>query len=261
MLVIILKRDFERPDPTFSPRSESLHFMPAPMIQYFFLRRSNLVLAFLACLTFGLTLLSAAPSPAELFNSAVDKLPVEERVALRKGEPIVTGDKGVYLGRVLVSTTPDVVWAVLTDYDSFPRILPNVVSSKILTTEGNRKVIEQVDVRPFLLINVRSRIRTTVTEIDNKRIDFRLVEGDLQKLQGYWQIEPIAPYAGASANQVLITQVVEAQPTAGTPKDVFYGIFKNTLGKNLNALRQEMLRRQASQPANATPPKKSANVF
>ncbi|MBW4522159.1 MAG: SRPBCC family protein [Scytolyngbya sp. HA4215-MV1] len=232
--------------------------MPVFFSKHLSFLRGGPSLALLSTLTLGLTFLNAAPLPAELFNSPVDKLPVAERVSLRKGEAIVTGDKGIYTGRILVATTPEVVWAVLTDYASFPRILPNVVSSQVLSTEGNRKVIEQVDVRPFLLVNVRSRVRTTVTETDKNRIDFRLVEGDLQKLQGYWEIQPISPYAGAAANQVLITQVVEAQPSAGIPKDIFYGIFKNTLGKNLNALRQEMLRRSPSSSMNEALPKKSS---
>jgi hypothetical protein len=66
---------------------------------------------------------------------------------------------------------------------------------------------------------------------------------DLQSLNGYWKIEPVAPYSGAKANQVLITQVVQVQPKSGTPSGIFYSIFKDSLGKTLNAIKREVDRR------------------
>ncbi len=195
------------------------------------------------CLTL-ITLTSAVSSGnAQLFNSTVDQLPVSDRSTLKSGKALVTGEKGNYVARVLVKSSQDTAWNVLTDYGSSSKFIPNVVSSKVLESNGNRKVIEQVDARQIFFVNVRSRIRSSVTETAKTRIDFQLTDGDLQSLKGYWTVEPIAAFSGAKADQVLITQVVEAQPKSGTPKDIFYNLFKDSLGKNLSAISQEVGRR------------------
>lgn len=188
--------------------------------------------------------IAVAPSVrAGLFNSPVDQLPVSERVKLRNGQVLVTGEKGKYTAKILVTGSPDLAWEVLTDYDNFSKFLPNTVSGKVITVNGNQKVVEQVDTRQVFLMNVQSRIRSATTETPKSRIDFRQIDGDLQSLEGYWKIEPVAPYSGAKANQVLITQVVDAQPKSGTPKKIFYSLFKDSLGEIMIAIRKEVDRR------------------
>ena len=191
--------------------------------------------------------LSGASLAAEtgLFSSAVDQLPASSRVSLRSGNALVSGDQGRYVARVLVTATSDTAWSVLTDYNNFPKFLPNITSTKILETKGNQKVVEQVDSRQVFLFTITSRVRLAITESDRRRVDFRQVDGDLQSISGYWQIEPIAPYQGAAPNQVLITQVVEAQPKSGTPRDTFYDIFKGSLNQTMVALSREVSRREA----------------
>lgn len=191
-----------------------------------------------------ITTIAVTPSAsAQLFNSPVDQLPVSERTKLKDGQPLVTGEKGKYTAKVLVTASPDLAWEVLTDYDNLSKFVPNMVSDKVLTVNGNQKVVEQVDTRKIFLINVQSRIRSAITETPKSRIDFRQIDGDLQSLDGYWKIEPVAPYSGAKANQVLITQVVEVQPKSGTPSGIFYSVFKDSLGKVFNAIKGEVGRR------------------
>lgn len=101
-------------------------------------------------------------SGSGLFNSTVDQLPTGERVTLRNGQPIITGENGKYTARVLVSTSADTAWSVLTDYSNTPKFVPHVVSSKVITANGNQKVIEQVDARQVVFISTRSRIRSAM---------------------------------------------------------------------------------------------------
>ncbi len=183
------------------------------------------------------------PAQAKLFDSPVDQLPAVQRATLRDGKALVTGEQGKYTARVLVTATPDVAWAVLTDYDNLAKFLPNLVSSQLVKSQGNEKVIEQVDSRQVLLLTVKSRVRSVLTETAKSRIDFYQLEGDLQSLKGYWKIEPVAPFNGAKPTQVLITQVVEAVPKSGTPKALFNDLFKDSLGKTLGAIGQEVSRR------------------
>lgn len=188
----------------------------------------------------------SATSPAtnaKLFDSTVDRLPAQERVKLKSGQPVVTGNNGKYTARVLISTSTDTAWSVLTDYSNTPKFVPNVESSKVVSTNGNQKTIEQVDSRQVFLVTTRSRIVSAITETPKSRIDFRAVNGDIKELNGYWLVEPIAAYNGAKADQVLITQVVETKPKAGVPSGIFYGIFKDSLGGILTAIKKESERR------------------
>jgi hypothetical protein len=136
----------------------------------------------------------SAPVHAQLFNSPVDQLSVLERVALREGKVLVNGEQGKYVGKFLVSTTPEIVWRVLTDYNNFFRFLPHVVSSKVLETKGNQKVVEQIDQRSLLLFSFKSRIRSAIVETPKQRIEFRRIDGDLPKQMatGQWsRLRPI----------------------------------------------------------------------
>ncbi len=194
---------------------------------------------------FGALSLLSIPlaSGSSLFNSTVDQLPVEERVTLRNGQPLITGENGQYTARVLISTSVDTAWAVLTDYSNTPKFMPHVVSSQVITAKGNQKVVEQVDVRQVFFLSARSRIRSAITETAKTRIDFQAIDGDLKSLKGYWLLEPIAPYTGAKAKQMLITQVIAVQPKVGTPSGIFYNIFKESLGEIMTAIKKETERR------------------
>ena len=207
-----------------------------------------LLLAGCLAITSAIATPTVMPAHAQLFNGPVDRLSVAERNALRQGQVVVTGDKGRYVVRTLVTASQDVVWAVLTDYDEFAKFLPNVASSRLLETEGNRKVVEQIDVRQVFVVKTRSRVRTENVETPKQRIDFRLLDGDLKALRGSWQLEPVAAYPGAAPTQILMTQTIEAQPPTSAPPGMFYNVFKRALSDSATAIRTEIGRR--SQPAN-----------
>ena len=199
-------------------------------------RGSAVVMAILiACCT------PALPVRAALFDGAVDRLPSSvERDSLRKGQTVVTGEQGKYVARVLVTASPQIVWQTLTDYANLYKFIPNMTSSKILESRGNRKVIEQIDSRQVFLISITSRTKLAIQETAQKQIDFRLIDGDLAKMEGYWKIEPVSTAPRRPPTQVLITYTVNAQPNSSTPADAFYGIFKEALGGTLQAIKKEI---------------------
>lgn len=180
------------------------------------------------------------PVRAALFDGPVDRLPAIERDSLRNGQTVVTGEKGKYVARVLVTASPDAVWRVLTDYANLSKFIPNMTSSKVLESYGNRKVIEQVDTRQVFIVSIVSRTKLAIEETDRKQIDFHLIDGDLSKMEGYWKMEPVSSVPNRPANQVLITYTVNAQPSDSTPADAFYGIFKDALNDTLQAIKNEI---------------------
>ncbi len=195
----------------------------------------------------SLTGMAPVKADSGLFNSPVDQLPAITRATLRSGSTVVTGEKGSYVAQVLVTGSMDTAWSVLTDYDNAARFLPNVESNKIVEVRKDSKVVEQVSSQQVFFFTVKSRVKLVVTESNRQRVDFKLQDSDqLQSMTGYWKIEPIAPYQGATPTQVLITQVVESQPKSGVPQGTFYDIFKNTLSKTMSAMGREMATREAA---------------
>jgi ribosome-associated toxin RatA of RatAB toxin-antitoxin module len=193
-----------------------------------------LVAIAIACLT------PISPAHASLFDGPVDRLPSVQRDSLRKGQPVVTGDNGKYVARILVTASAAQVWQVLTDYANLERFIPNMTSSKILENRGSRKVIEQVDSRQVFLVTITSRTKLAIQETERRQIDFRLLDGDLSKMEGYWKIEPVSSIPRRPPNQILITYTVNAQPSSSTPTEAFYTIFKEALGDTLKAIKTEV---------------------
>ena len=191
---------------------------------------------------------SAIPTLADshLVGSPFAQLPETEQAALRQGEILVAAEGGRYQGKVLVKADPAVVWAVLTDYGSFSKFIPNVVSSEILESDGHQKVIEQISIRQVFVVSVRSRVRSRVTETPQKHIDFEMIDGDLESLQGRWQLEPIALSPEASPTQVLIAYTATAEPPSGPFEDAFPDVYKSALKDTLMGIRDEVTSRSRS---------------
>jgi hypothetical protein len=107
----------------------------------FYWRRYRLLfLVVLATIAFSFSLIATPIATAKLFDGPVDLLPLEQRVALRKGKVILLGEDGKYTGRILAMTSLDTAWKVLTDYNNFANFLPGVDTSQLLEANGDRKI-------------------------------------------------------------------------------------------------------------------------
>lgn len=222
---------------TLTSPTISKHQTPTTTMKLTTTKARSFTVVFIAA-AIALSAITPTPVVAQTSTVSLNTLSTSEQTALRNGQTVVTGENGKYQAKILISARPDTVWAVLTDYNNFSRFLPNVVSSQLLSANGNTKLVEQIAVRSVLGVTVRSRLRTESRENGRSQIDFRLVGGDLKTLQGFWKIESVP-----GSNQVLLIHQVEAQPQPGIPPGIFYGIFKNSLNPTLNAIRQEAQRR------------------
>jgi ribosome-associated toxin RatA of RatAB toxin-antitoxin module len=193
--------------------------------------------------------MTSAKTPIPLAQLTSPLAPAD-REALSAGNPVVTGQDGSYVGWIVISASREVVWSVLTDYENFERFLPTVASSSIVEADASRKVVEQVDSRRVLMMDVESMVKTENIEQSPDRIYFQLLDGDLKTLKGYWKLHPIAPEDAASAErhpQVLLTQTVEAEANAGLLEGMFHQVFASSLKDNLAAIQQEAERRMRAQ--------------
>ena len=196
-------------------------------------------LAFFAIATLFVTIF-VPTATAKLFDGPVDKLPVEERVALKEGKVTLVGEQGEYVCRILVDSNLENAWQVLTDYDNFDDFLPGVAQSQLIQNNGNRKIVEQINQVKTLIFSTKARIRLAMTESYPQQIAFSFVDGDLDSLNGSWLLEPVSPYPSAPPDRVLITHRVNVEPNTMPGKDIFFNIYENTLEKTLAAIKDEM---------------------
>lgn len=177
-------------------------------------------------------------------TATLSQLTAQEQSALEEGQATVTGSNGQFTGRVLVDAPAATAWQVLTDYDNFEQFLPNIETSQLLESAGDRRVFEQVNVVRFFPITRRSRVVIASTLSYPQQINFSLVEGDLDELQGSWRLETVASPAG---EQLLIThQVTVAPKGSGATRGIFFNTYRNILEDTLSALKQESERRSES---------------
>ena len=177
-------------------------------------------------------------------KSTISELPSQERSALIRGEVLISGSNGEFAGKVLVNAPLDKAWEVLTDYDNFENFLPNITSSELLESTDNQNVFEQTNefkVLPF--VTTRSRVKIQSTESYPQQVEFTLVDGDLQSLDGVWLLEPIAT---AEGERVLVSHNVSVDPGNASPRGIFYSTYKSMLEASLASAKQETERRAAA---------------
>ena len=176
-------------------------------------------------------------------DELISPLPAAAQYLLRQGQAVVTPTGRRFVTRILVPTTTNIVWDTITDYAHFSRFLPTVVSSQILKSEGNRHIVEQIDSRTILLAPVRTRVCTENIEIPQKRINFRLVEGDMKTMEGHWQLYAVETPDRPNAEQILLIHSAEVDAGSVFFEGIVHGLVMDSLKANVTAIRDEAMRR------------------
>ena len=164
-------------------------------------------------------------------------LSASQKADLKQGKVILQGQKGSYYGRILAKGDTNTAWEVLTDYNNFARFLPNISSSKIIAQQGDRVVFEQVNVVDLWLFQQEFAVQIEAIKNKPTKVDFKIVDGDLKKLIGRWEIEEIA------SGKILISHAVEVEPGSNTEKPFFYGVYESSLEETLQAIAREVSQR------------------
>lgn len=209
-------------------------------------KKRFLLSTLLAVSSCTLSLVFSPIATAKLFDGPVDQLPLEQRVSLRRGELVFLGEDGEYVVRLLVKTSVEHAWQVLTDYENFAEFLPGVSSSELIENNGDRKVFEQINKIKTFVFNVKSRVKIATIESYPAQIDFQAVDGDLETLTGKWTLEPVSPYPSAPPDKVLITHKVSVEPGKSPSDSIFFGIYEDRLQETLEAIKEEVEKRSSN---------------
>lgn len=160
---------------------------------------------------------------------------------LHQGEVVLMGQTGQYEVWSLIPTPVEVVWSVLTDYEHFPQFLPSVVSCRVLEREPGRTVVERRDRRKIGFMPIKVRIITENIEATGDRLDYRLLKGTLDAMEGSWQVTPVA--AEEARSSTLLVQTIRAKANMGPLQGYFFEVFEKGLTDTMADLRREMTRR------------------
>ena len=83
----------------------------------------------------------------------------------------------------------EAVWQVLTDYESLPTFIPNLVSSRLLSRDGSFVKVEQVGSQKFVGLSFSASVRLELQERCAEGIlGFRMVSGDFRRFEGAWTV-------------------------------------------------------------------------
>lgn len=86
-------------------------------------------------------------------------------------------------------------------------------------------------------------MQVAVTQTYPQQIDFSVIEGDIDSLEGVWRVEPVSPYPGALPDSVLISNQVTVDPGNIATRDLFFSIYKKNTSDTLAAIKKEIEKR------------------
>ena len=177
----------------------------------FFVRSSILV-----TFVFSAIALPISIPPTQAFPKVSSQIPYQ--IAASQEDIVVTGEKGKYVARILVNSSKENAWKILTGYAELSRFMPELVSSKMVENNGNQKVLDQIYSAPYTL-GLKAKIRIKVTETYLKRLDIQLVKADYwQSFQGSWSIEA----SPDRSKKLLLIHEINIDPKIGFAKDLFF---------------------------------------
>jgi ribosome-associated toxin RatA of RatAB toxin-antitoxin module len=102
---------------------------------------------------------------------------------------------------VLMQVDARIAWEVLSDYDNLAQFIPDMKSSRVVSRDGNRVLVEQKGEFGFFFYRQPVDVMLEVVEEPRRRIDARRISGNIRDLQTHYELKASNPglkldYAG-----------------------------------------------------------------
>jgi hypothetical protein len=134
---------------------------------------------------------------------------------------------------------PAIAWAVLTDYDSIPRFVKSVRTSRSERTSDGQLQVRQEAVGGLFLFKRRQEVLLEIDEDPDSSIRFRDVLGeDFRSYVGRWRIS-------ADSVGTRVEYELDAEPRAAVVRAFCRGVLRKTAQDLLAQVRAEIMRRAA----------------
>jgi uncharacterized protein YndB with AHSA1/START domain len=149
------------------------------------------------------------------------------------------GDGGEARASMDVRAPPSAVWAILSDCGHARRFMRHLISCRVLS-RGEGWDVREHRSRGWPLRAVMRNV-SRITLEPNRRLAFRLVEGDWTRSEGEWTLTPIDDGRGTH-----VTYRINAAIAGGAPAGISRSMLINSVRGTLAALRREAQRQPAA---------------
>ena len=146
--------------------------------------------------------------------------------------------------QVDLPVAPALVWAVLTDYERYPRFISSMRESTIIARRPDGLIVAQKGSFSFLFFTQEIDVRLLVSEFPPNVIESRAIEGDFRVMQGRYEILQ-------RGSGIRLSYTGRLQPNFPLPPIIGTGIVRYTLLRNLREMVDEIIRRDAATGAEA----------
>ena len=178
-----------------------------------------------------------ATSLATAFVAVLAGAPTGQALRVHEAPAVMVHETdGIYIvnASFAVAAAPAAVLRVLTNYDAIPRVVPDVLTSVVVSRRGADLVVEQVAVSRLLFFSRTVQLRLHVRETseglefsDVGRRSFALYEGG-------WRVKA-QPWGSA------VTYHLRAQPSFDVPEFLIKRVLKRDAGQMIDRLRKAMV--------------------
>ncbi len=142
------------------------------------------------------------------------------------------GDGGEAQASMDVNAPPSAVWSVLSDCAKALSFMRSLISCRVLE-HGNGWDVREHRSRGWLLHPVMRNV-SRITLDPDRRLSFRLIEGDWTRSDGEWTLTPIDGGRGTH-----VTYRINAAVPGGVPAGISRSLMINNVRGTLAALRRE----------------------
>lgn len=156
---------------------------------------------------------------------------IETRIE-RQGEYITVN------ASVLMQVDARIAWEVLSDYDNLAQFIPDMKSSRIVSRDGNRVLVEQKGEFGFFFYRQPVDVVLEVMEEPRRRIDARRISGNIRDLRTHYELE-------ASDAGVKLDYVGRFIPEFSVPPLFGMPMVRRIVERRFRAMVEEIVRRDA----------------
>jgi len=143
-------------------------------------------------------------------------------------------------------------WEVLTDYDRLSEFIPGMHSSRTVSRDIGRVIVDQSGDAKLLFFSFPMRVRLEIEEYPYERIFSRAIEGNFKEMFGAYTLE-------ARGRRLLLRYTGSLTPDFGIPPLVGTMLVRNTMEKRFGAMVDEIVRRQRLRDLPAVTPSDSVS--
>jgi len=186
-------------------------------------------------LTFAFLFVAPADAPASTQKPLIEE---EQRKLLEGGETIVSlqrNDDDIIdiSGSIYIHSLPERIWSIISDYDNMAGVLPRVVESRVVSENGNVKVVDQTSKTGVLFVKIKFHTLSEVTETYPERLSFELLDGDFEIFTGTWLLVPAHEKQGT-----FVSWSARVKPTFSAPEFIMDAVQKRDLRDLLETIRE-----------------------